>query len=179
MRTNNDLTSDYVRECFSYNEEAGKLSWLHRPRHHFNSDATYKIFISKCADKIAGWVASDGYSNVRINGKAYRSHRIIWLVHYGEWPKFIDHINGDISDNRLLNLRNVSQLQNSHNSSRPSTNTTGYVGVAKVSKGNGYRAQIMCNGESIHLGRFATIEEAVDARIQAQIRLGFHENHGR
>lgn len=180
MSVKNDLTFSYVKECLFYNPDTGVLTWNHRPREHFKTDALYKIFISKCAGKVAGWVTSFGYINIRINGRAYKAHRLAWLLSNGKWPdNFIDHINGDRADNRLCNLRDVDKFQNAQNIARPSNNTLGFIGVAKVSKGVGYRAQIFFRGESIHLDRFLTIEEAVEAREKAQIELGFHENHGR
>lgn len=180
MHIKKDLTCLYARECLSFNPDTGMLTWLHRPREHFKSDKAYKTFISKCVGKIAGWVASDGYINVRINGQAYRAHRLAWLVYHGKWPdNFIDHINGDISDNRICNLRDVDKFKNAQNMGRPSNNTSGFIGVGRASKGDGYRAQIFCRGERIHLGRFRTIEEAIEARKKAQNELGFHDNHGR
>lgn len=180
MYIRDDLTCLYVKECLSFNPETGILTWLHRPREHFKSDKTYKTFISKCAGKVAGWVESYGYINIRINGKAYKAHRLAWLIYHGKWPDdFIDHINGNKSDNRMCNLRDVDKFQNAQNIAKPSSNTLGFIGVAKASKGTGYRAQIFCRGKNIHLGRFPTIEEAVEAREKAQRELGFHENHGR
>lgn len=180
MFINNDLTASFARECFSYDPELGILTWLHRPIEHFNNESRHKVFIKRFAGKLAGWVSSDGYSNVRINGKAYRYHRIVWLVHFGKWPdNYIDHINGDISDNRISNLRDVDKYENAHNMRRPSNNSTGMIGVSLAQKGGGYRAQIMAKGQRIYLGRHASLEEAAEARKAAESRYDFHENHGR
>ena len=60
MGMKNDLTFSYVNECLSYNPETGDLTWKHRPKEHFKTDALCKIFISKCAGKVAGWVTCYG-----------------------------------------------------------------------------------------------------------------------
>lgn len=60
----------------------------------------------------------DGYILVGVDNRLYLAHRLIWMMVYGEWPNVIDHKNGDPSDNRLVNLRNVNQSENILNSSR-------------------------------------------------------------
>ena len=57
---------------------------------------------------IAGTISKYGYIRIRIKNKAYFAHRLAWLYEYGVWPENeIDHINGEKSDNRLINLRKV------------------------------------------------------------------------
>jgi hypothetical protein len=48
--------------------------------------------------------SSNGYLRARINKKNYFAHRIIFMMNYGFVPKIIDHINGNPSDNRIINL---------------------------------------------------------------------------
>lgn len=74
----------------------------------------YKYSIGKRKlGTIAGYIKPDGYWRVYIRNKAYYLHRLIWLYHYGKFPsKELDHINGDKSDNRIENLREVSHKDN-------------------------------------------------------------------
>jgi hypothetical protein len=99
-------------------------------------------------------------------------------MHYGVWPtQLIDHINGDSSDNRIVNLRQTTQSENNRNRRITDKNTSGYVGVYK--RGAKWCAQISVNGKNMHLGAYDTIEQAANARKQAEIDYGYHENHGR
>lgn len=67
------------------------------------------------SDKRAGTLGTMGYRNIKIKNKLYYEHRIIWCMLYGQWPNKIDHINGIRDDNRIQNLRNVTNKQNSQN----------------------------------------------------------------
>ena len=64
---------------------------------------------------------ADGYRQValRLDGKQYqlKAHRVAWILAHGAIPhgKQIDHINGIRDDNRLCNLRLVTQRENDQN----------------------------------------------------------------
>lgn len=91
-----------------------------------------------------------------------KAHQIAWYLTYHEWPETIDHINGVRSDNRLVNLRSVTQQQNMRNKLKTTKKTTSqYKGVALV--GKRWRAYIETNSKKIHLGYFATEAEAAQA----------------
>ena len=67
--------------------------------------------------KEIGWKNGKGYIFITTaKGKAVRAHRLAWYKYYGTFPeKEIDHINGDRSDNRIENLREVSRTGNMRN----------------------------------------------------------------
>jgi hypothetical protein len=91
------------------------------------------------------------------------------LYVYGEWPKLnIDHINRNPSDNRLVNLRDVTQKQNRQNASKRSDNTSGYPGVYWFKRDSKWVANIKHDYKLIHLGLFESLEEAVAARKAAE-----------
>lgn len=124
--------------------------------------------------------ASTGYLEVRHQGRKYQLHRIIWLLTHGDWPRgCIDHINGDRTDNRPANLRDVTRQENSMNQALNSRNTSGVVGVRWRERYGKWEAQIKVSGRHQYLGRFASFEAAVAARKEAERLNGFHPNHGR
>ena len=105
----------------------------------------------------------------------YLVYRIIWLLHDGAWPsKTIDHIDGDRTNDRIENLRDISQK--GYNENRTvclSTNSTGVLGVSPYKNTERYRANIGVSGEDgvrkqIYLGLFNTAEEASAAYLEAK-----------
>ena len=116
----------------------------------------------------AGSARTGGYRTVMINNSSYRVHRIIWAMFYGKYPDdVIDHINGDKTDNRVVNLRDISFKHNCQNKVRPNiTNKSGVLGIYKA--GSKYRASISLNNKNKILGTFHTKEEAHDAYITAK-----------
>ena len=109
------------------------------------------------------------YLEISIFGKRIRGHRLAWFLTYGYMPKIIDHINGNGLDNRLCNLREVTQQQNCHNIKKiPSHNTTGYMGVSYFKAGKKYSAHINLNGKKKHLGYFNFALDAYNAYLTAK-----------
>ena len=54
------------------------------------------------------------YVNCRLDKKRVwvLMHHAVWAVCKGRWPVQLDHVNGDVTDNRIENLREVSQSEN-------------------------------------------------------------------
>ena len=131
-----------------------------------------------------GQIAGDihhkhGYVRIGIKGKKYLAHRLAWLFVFGYFPKYIDHINGITSDNRIENLREVTSLDNAKNRCVSSNNNSGVIGVYFKKDRNKWVARIEVEGNKIHLGSFVEFHEAVNARKNAEVLYGFHKNHGR
>lgn len=100
-----------------------------------------------------------------IDGENYLAHRLAWLYVYGEWPKNqIDHINRIKTDNKIKNLRDVTNSTNQHNNAIRRHNTSGTTGVMTLKSKNSWGAQIYVNNKRIYLGVFKTKEEAISAR---------------
>lgn len=128
---------------------------------------------------VIGTIGSDGYYKTKINGVFYFVHRLIFLMHYGFVPKIIDHINGIRSDNRIQNLREATQRQNSYNRKLRINNKSGVKNVCWDPNANLWKVQISIDGKQTNCGFFASLE---DARIRATaLRKKHHRdfaNHG-
>ena len=61
--------------------------------------------------------SKEKYKTVRIHGKTYKVHRIVFYMYHKRDPKHkvIDHINGDAHDNSICNLRACKYRDNNCN----------------------------------------------------------------
>jgi len=152
------LTHDELLRLFHYDPETGvftrKVKTPGRGR----------------ANETVGSADLYGYKTVRINRKSYKLHRLAWLYCKGEWPKGdIDHINGQRSDNRIANLRDVDRATNLQNMRSPKHNkSTGVLGVYPSRNGKRFEAKISISNKSRGLGCFDTIEQAQAAYFAAK-----------
>ena len=164
----------YLRNALDYDPDTGLLRWKYRGDMPAAWNARYvgtPAFQSK---------EPRGYLAGRIHRSAYRTHRVVWAIVHGEWPVgYIDHINGDRSDNRIANLRVVNASENRRNSAMPERNTSGCIGVTWNKQCGKWQAQMKIQKKPIYLGVYENFEEAVAARKAAEKQYGFHSNHGR
>jgi len=140
----------YVYDNVEYDSETGLIYWSFNQR---------KPHGKRPSGKLCGSVDSNGYLQVRANGKIYQAHRLIWKMVYGYWPNQIDHKNREQLDNRLDNLRECNNRNNCINRS----STTNTPGVRKTRNGKKYRARIKINYKEVDLGTFDTEQEAIMA----------------
>lgn len=123
-----------------------------------------------------------GHHIINLNNFKNLETHLICLWFFGQIPKpgeEIDHISGDIQNNKLDNLRLVTRLINCRNVAKHKRNTSGYTGVDLSANTGANKWRARCRG--IHIGYFSTIEEAVKARqewIAAHPELGFTTRHG-
>ncbi len=170
-----------LRKLLEYDPATGVLTWKPRPVEMFPNAAKAKRWNTRYANKPAGnqRPPPKNYILVSVLAQNLMAHRIVWALHYGIPPaEQIDHINGNPADNRISNLRVVSNVENCRNQRAPRNNTSGHVGVHFRKKDARWYAYISARGR-ISLGDFQTFEEAVAARKAAEIEHGFHANHGR
>lgn len=151
-------TAEEVSAIIEYDPETGLFRWK----------------VHQGGARKAGWFAGSdehGYRAISVCGRLQRAHRIAWLLMTGEWPAMsIDHIDGDKSNNRWANLRQVPHALNTHNVRRASKNSsTGVLGVTRTgSDRKPYVAGIRVEGKRVYLGSFATVEEASEAYLKAK-----------
>ena len=90
---------------------------LESARRLFHYDPDTGVFTNRATGEVVP-VPADWYRRQRlsIDGKSYYAHRVAWAMVHGVDPSgVIDHINQDIKDNRIANLRDVSQSENARN----------------------------------------------------------------
>ena len=138
------ITQDYIKSLFTYND--GRLYWNVR-----KSDRI------RIGDEV-GTKCSDGRINVKLDGKNYRLHRLIFLYHHGYLPNIIDHIDGNNTNNIIENLRPATVKQNGQNRSKQKNNTSGHKGVYFHKSTQKWVAY--CDEDS--LGYYDTSDEAAE-----------------
>jgi hypothetical protein len=108
-----------------------------------------------------------GYTALCVRGSVIYAHRAAWLYVHGEHPKHaIDHINGDRSDNRIANLRDVPQAINGQNiRTAHIDNSTGLLGVSLEKASGRYMAKVSVRGVTWNK-RYDTAEEAHAAYLK-------------
>lgn len=146
------LTTDRLRELLSYDPQTGDMTWK-------------KLPVSKQArlGKPAGYVPAGNYRQIGIGGKLYNAHRLAWLYMTGEWPKhYIDHRDGDKSNNRWDNLREATSSENLCNRG-PQKNGNRLKGVHHRRTTGKWRALISKHGKIFYLGEHDTEQQAHDA----------------
>lgn len=155
----NPLSAERVRELLNYDPETGVFTWRQRRAGVRFGHPT-------------GCPGGGGGLVIRVDGSLRKAHRLAWLYVHGFWPEQeIDHIDGDPTNNRIANLRDVSRRTNQQNLRRASSRSScGVQGVCRNGK-NGWMATIGYQGKSRYLGTFRTTEEAHAAYVAAKREL--------
>lgn len=173
-----------LRKYINYDPLTGNLTWKRRSIDMCSSEKEQKRFNTRWAGKSA---TSTSVSNKRkyiskcvyFEGKQYRSSHVAWAIHYGAWPtETIDHINHDATDDSAANMREVSLIENRRNYSRQINNTSGVPGVSWSKQKGKWKATIKAGGKERHLLLSDDFDEAVKARKQAEVEMGYHKNFG-
>lgn len=148
-----------VHAIFEY--RAGRLVWR-----------SSKGGRHRAAGNEAGSLSEQGYVVVQTGRRSIAAHRIVWLMHHGDWPKGeIDHINGIRHDNRIENLRDVIRQTNAENRRKACTHSKSKaLGVETLPSGK-FRARIRSNGVLHELGVFDEMSAAHAAYVTAKRRL--------
>lgn len=142
------LTQEVLREVFDY----------------VDGELIYKVRTA-CRVQIgrkAGVAGNHGYLCVRLAYTLYQVHNLIWLWHYGVWPKSgheLDHRDENKLNNRINNLREATRVQNSYNKPVRRDSGTGLKGVYANRRGT-FDAYAKLDGKRTYLGAHPTAEAA-------------------
>ena len=160
------------KEYWDYDEVTGVFTW--------------RVPTSQRVSKgdVVGGSPNNGYYRGTVKGVGGYLHTIAyWWVH-GETPELVDHINRDRGDNRIANLRGGDRTVNNRNLGLSKHNKTGFHGVTMNS--GRFETGIYFNKKKWHLGIFNTLEQAVEARMYAEMvrdgvisKIRFQEMYGK
>lgn len=144
------ISQTELQALFTYND--GKLFWKASRGRAKEGDA-------------AGYLTEDNYLRVRINGKKYYIHVLIWIYQNGAVPEgcVVDHKNTIRSCNLIDNLRIATPSQNQYNRVKAENTSSQYKGVSWHTKYSKWRASIECDGKMHHIGYFDSEIEAHEA----------------
>jgi HNH endonuclease len=157
------LTQDYAKKVFEYKD--GKLYW---------KESRGRV---KAGDEAGS--PCKGYLITFVDKKRYANHRIIYLIHHGNFPEYIDHIDRDTTNNRIENLRQCTLAQNQHNRKAQQNNKSGIKGVFWNSQYKKWHCTVSIGGKQYFAGRYENLSEAEIAITSLRNKL--HKefaNHG-
>lgn len=156
------LTQERLKELLQYDPLTGVFTWL------ISRGGMYK-------GSSAGRVGTSGHIEISLFSNRHQAHRLAFLYMIGRFPlEETDHINRKPSDNRWVNLREVTHKQNKENLNLQKNNTSGHIGVSWSVERGKWQAYIKHQGERIPLGRFTNLEDAIAARKEAERSLFTH-----
>lgn len=163
---NKALTQSKIHSLFEYRED-GNLLW--------KVSSTNRVRIGD----IVGYLNIAGYHRVQIDRKKYFLHRLIYMYHHGSLTPGmdIDHIDGNKSNNRIENLREITHSQNLMNAKINKNSKTGVKGVYFSKKAKKYQTQLVINGKNTYLGTYSTLEEA--EKVMKEAREKYHGEYAR
>jgi hypothetical protein len=155
------LTQERIRELFDYRD--GMLFWKTPPKYG-------KV----CCGDLAGCSHNRGYWRIKISGRHYLAHRLIFLYHHGYMPEnLVDHKDRTRTKNTIGNLREISTACNARNSKQASNNVSGVRGVSKTKTSTKWSAHICVLKKHIYVGSSDDFVEAVCLRLAAEQSLGW------
>ena len=145
-----------MKDILEYDPETGIFVWL-------------RTKAKARAGEEAGFIDIHGYRRISINGVKHYAHRLAWWFVYQKWPAHvIDHINRIKTDNRICNLRAVTQKENGLNCKLGKNNSSGVTGVSFDKRRVKWQAYINRSGKKISLGSYENITDAINARKNAE-----------
>lgn len=153
------LTQAELQALLSYNPGTGVFTRIKACRGH-------------AVGELVGSFTDQGYWRICVLGRTYMAHRLAWFYVFGMWPVGdVDHIDHDICNNRIANLRDISHAHNvQHQITANARTQTGKLGVTFCpdKKRKRYKAQVTINQRAKCIGYYLTAEEAHEAYVLAK-----------
>lgn len=169
-----ELTVERAREVLNYNPKTGELTWKKRLSNIIKVGTVAGCVHAR--SRVTGLT----YRAITLDRAQYQAHRLAWFIYYGRWPTHeVGHKSGDGLDNRITNLREVSDQDVNKNKPISSSSSSGVIGVCWKASKQKWNAYITDNHKYFHLGYFDNPGDAILARKRAEKQYGFHPNHGR
>ena len=142
-------------DLFALNPLTGELFWRTKRRGKSRPNG-----LAGCTTRISG------YTRLVIKGQSYRAHRIVraWVDGKDPGETLLDHVDQNKQNNQPWNIRPCT-------SSQILANVSKRKGYTFIRRNSTYNAHICVNGKRVHLGYFATADEAGAAYIEAKRRL--------
>lgn len=153
------ISKNLLLELFEYKD--GFLFWKKKPSN--------KGTRAKIGEK-AGYIDKRGYQSIQINGKAYKTHRLIFMIFNNFFPETVDHIDGNKLNNKIENLRAAKVSENCANRGAPKNSTTGIKNISYRIRDKRYIVTI--NGK--HIGQYIDLELA--ELVACMAREKYHKN---
>lgn len=136
-------SQERLRALFSYQD--GQLLWRQAGR-------------KRQVGSPAGCLKPSGYVAICVDYVQYQAHRLIWKWHYDSEPETIAHLNGIRHDDRIENLKPMTNQE----ACLRGKNRTRKLPPGVYPHGRKYQVAAFLNGKRRRLGTFGTIEEAVE-----------------
>lgn len=172
-------------DFLEYDREEGILRWRILPPSMFkeggySAERNCKAWNGRQGGKEAFTaLCNHGYKQGNYYGVHLRAHKLIWMMEFDRVPTGrIDYIDGDRTNIRLGNLREVSSAVDGRNAAMKRHNTSGHNGVSFDKARGKWRAAIKVSGTQKFLGRFSDKGSAIAAYESAKARYGFSDRHG-
>ena len=141
------ISQDYLKQIFDYKD--GNLYWKIKTGARSLKGAKAGYFDKSCK-----------YSLIRIKGKSYLTHRLIYLYHHGFLPKILDHIDANKLNNKIENLRPSNLITNGYNAKISKRNKSRIKGVYWHNLMKKWAVQLSIDGKQKKLGYFENLKDA-------------------
>jgi len=160
--TTKDLTQKKLKENLIYDPEIGIWIW--------KNPSNIKM---KNGGGVAGNIDKAGYRSICINGKPFRSGRLVFLYMLGYFPKYdVDHKNRIRDDDRWENLREITNRCNAMNTGVRKKSISGIKGVQWDKRQKSWRITITINGK-LKRKRTKHLHDAARIRFEFEKKYNF------
>lgn len=154
------LTHERLLGVLLYDAHSGVFTWRQPPKTSPRKEG-----------ETAGGAHDKGYWHIRIDGRIYKAHRLAWFYVHGRWPDgLVDHIDGNVGNNAIANLREGDRKLNSENIRKSHRDSKSQL-LGATPNHKRWMAQISSGGQYRYLGTFDTPLEAHQAYLAAKREL--------